>query len=135
MLALALSAAPKAKLPALTVYKTATCGCCAKWVEHMKANGFTVNVEVVPNTAVYRQKFGMPDRFASCHTTVAGKYTFEGHIPAADVKRFLAEKPAARGLAVPGMPLGSPGMEGVRSDPYQTLLVTEDGGSKVFEKH
>lgn len=140
-LALMLSAAParKAALPKVTVYKTATCGCCAKWVEHMKAAGFPVQVEVVPNTAPYRQQAGMPDKYGSCHTAVAAGYTFEGHIPAADIKKFLQAKPAALGLAVPGMPLGSPGMESVRSDPYQTLLIQKNDAGNVtatiFEKH
>lgn len=137
LLALTLSAAPATKtaLPKMTVYKTATCGCCAKWVDHMKAAGFNVSVEVVPSTAPYRQQFGMPEKFGSCHTAVAAGYTFEGHIPAADIKKFLAAKPAALGLAVPGMPLGSPGMESVRSDSYNTLLVNKSGGSTIFEKH
>lgn len=137
LLALALSAAPATKtaLPKMTVYKTATCGCCAKWVDHMKAAGFNVTVEIVPNTAPYRQQFGMPDKFGSCHTAVAGGYTFEGHIPAADIKKFLKEKPAALGLAVPGMPLGSPGMESVRSDAYNTLQIAKSGASTIFEKH
>jgi hypothetical protein len=136
---LALSAAPdnalSTALPKMTVYKTATCGCCAKWIDHMKAAGFNVKVEVVANTAPYRQQFGMPDKFGSCHTAVAGGYTFEGHIPPADIKKFLKAKPDALGLAVPGMPLGSPGMESVRSDPYNTLQISKTGASTVFEKH
>ncbi len=127
-----LTAAPK---PQMTVYKTATCGCCSKWVDHMRAAGFAVNVVTVPATAEYRAKHGIPDRFASCHTATVGPYTFEGHIPAADIQAFLKTKPKARGLAVPGMPMGSPGMEGPRPQPYQTLLIDLEGAAKTFAQH
>jgi hypothetical protein len=132
---LSLSLVTAAPMPKMTVYKTATCGCCGKWVEHMKAAGFAVDVMVVPATAEYRQKNGIPDRFGSCHTATVGPYTFEGHIPAADIQRFLKEKPQARGLAVPGMPMGSPGMEGPRPQAYETLLIGLDGSAKTYAKH
>lgn len=120
-------------LPALDVYKTPSCGCCGGWVEHMKAAGFAVNVHVVEDTAPVRKRHGIPDAFASCHTAVVAGYAVEGHVPAADVKRLLAQKPAAAGVSVPGMVAGSPGMEmGGRRDPYQVLLVDRAGRSSVF---
>jgi hypothetical protein len=120
--------------PLMTVYKTPTCGCCAKWVEHLKTAGFRIKVVEVPSTAEARAKAGIPEKFASCHTGVIDGYAIEGHVPAADVKRLLKEKPAAKGLAVPGMPMGSPGMEGPYSDAYSVLLITANG-SKVFQKY
>lgn len=113
----------------LVVYKTPTCGCCAKWVEHMRAAGFQVKVNEVANTAPIRARHGVAEKYASCHTAVAGSYVIEGHVPAADVRRLLKEKPKARGLAVPGMPMGSPGMEGPYQDAYSVLLLTEQGAS------
>ncbi len=133
LLALALPAAPPG--PAMTVYKTATCGCCGKWVDHLKANGFTVKVEIVPDMGASRQKLGVPEKLASCHTGVVAGYSIEGHVPAADIKRLLKEKPAGKGLAVPGMPMGSPGMEGPNADSYATLLFDNEGRSTVFAKH
>lgn len=133
LFALALPAAPAA--PSMTVYKTATCGCCGKWVDHLKANGFVIKVEIVPDTAIVRQKYGVPGKLASCHTGVIGAYSIEGHVPAADIKRLLKEKPVGKGLAVPGMPMGSPGMEGPQADAYATLLFDGEGRSTVFAKH
>src|SRR5918992_543484 len=104
----------QAAAPAVSVYKTRTCGCCAKWVDHLKANGFAPTVTDVPSTAEYRKKYGVPEQLLSCHTAVVGGYTVEGHVPAADIHRMLKQKPKAKGLAVPGMPLGSPGMEAHR---------------------
>jgi hypothetical protein len=122
--------------PKMTVYKTETCGCCAKWVDHVKAAGFDAQVVTVPGTASTRQKLGIPDAYASCHTATVGPYAIEGHVPAEDIHRLLKEKPKARGIAVPGMPIGSPGMEvGARKDPYQTFLIGLDGTAKVFAKH
>src|SRR3989442_3873386 len=105
------AAAPKVK-----VFKTRTCGCCAKWVEHLKANGFDVNVQEVASTAEYRQKYGVPDKLQSCHTATVGGYAIEGHVPAADIQRLLKDSPKATGMAVPGMPTGSPGMAVPRID-------------------
>lgn len=117
------SAAP----PAMTVYKTRTCGCCSKWVEHMRANGFRVTVQEVASTAEAQQRQGVPTGLRSCHTATVGGYTLEGHVPAVDVKRLLQSRPEAKGLAVPGMPMGSPGMEGARSDPYSVVLFGAKG--------
>lgn len=117
------------------VYKNPNCGCCGKWVEHMQKAGFNVRVHEVSDVAPMRAKFGMPEHYASCHTARVGGYVVEGHVPASDVKRLLKEKPKAIGLAVPGMPAGSPGMEGPPPTTYNTLLVQPGGGSKVYAKH
>lgn len=115
------------------VYKNPSCGCCTAWVDHLKAAGFTVDVTEVDDTAPVRKRLGMPDRLAGCHTGIVEGYALEGHVPAADVKRLLASKPQAVGLAVPGMPVGSPGMEyGDRKDRYQVILVDRKGRETVF---
>jgi len=130
-IAVDMSAAPSS----LTVYKSKTCGCCGKWVEHMRANGFKVTVNEVVSTAEYRQKYGVPEKLQSCHTAVVNGYSIEGHVPAAEIQRLLKEKPKAKGLAVPGMPAGSPGMEGPRHDAYS--VVSFDGGGilSVYQKY
>lgn len=120
----------------LSVYKTRTCGCCSKWVEHMRANGFDVNVTDVPSTAEYRRKYGVPDKLQSCHTAVVNGYALEGHVPAADVHRLLKSGVKAKGIAVPGMPLGSPGMEqGSRRQAYSVILFDASGGTSEFQKY
>ena len=121
--------------PPVVVWKSPTCGCCAKWVEHMEANGFKIAVRDQGNTAA-RKKAGIPLALGSCHTALVGGYAIEGHVPAADVRRLLKEKPDAIGLAVPGMPIGSPGMEqdGQR-DRYDVLLVARDGKTRIFSTH
>ena len=124
-----------AAAPVISVYKSATCGCCEEWVKHLRANGFTVEAHNVANPSDMREKMGMPDRFGSCHTAVVDGYTIEGHVPAAEIKRLLAAKPKAKGLATPGMPLGSPGMEGPRKDAYEVLLVMPDGSSRVYQHY
>ena len=117
------------------VYKSPSCGCCGKWAEHMRQNGFKVNVHEVDDVPAARKKLGMPDKLASCHTAKIGNYVFEGHVPAADVQRLLKEQPKALGLAVPSMPPGSPGMDIPNSPPYQTLIVQADGSTSVFAQH
>jgi hypothetical protein len=117
------------------VYKTASCGCCKGWVKHLEENGFAVKAHDVPNPGGYREKFGIPQELGSCHSARVGGYALEGHVPAAEIKRLLASKPKATGLAVPAMPLGSPGMEGPRSDPYDVLLVKKDGKTTVFKRY
>lgn len=118
------------------VYKNASCGCCTAWVEHLKTAGFAVDVTETDDTAGVRKRYGMPERLASCHTGVVDGYAIEGHVPAADIKRLLAQKPQAVGLAVPGMPVGSPGMEyGDRKDPYKVLLVDRRGRETVFARY
>ncbi|HZW20653.1 DUF411 domain-containing protein [Noviherbaspirillum sp.] len=130
-------AAPGAKgaLPVIEVYKSESCGCCHLWVDHLRANGFTVKATDVPDPSAYRKKHGVPEALGSCHTGVVAGYALEGHVPAAEVKRLLAERPKARGLAVPGMPMGSPGMEGSRKDSYDVLLIEADGRSRVYRHY
>jgi hypothetical protein len=118
----------------MTVYKTPTCGCCAKWVEHVRAAGIKVKVLEVPSTAQARANAGIKEKYGSCHTGLINGYAIEGHVPVADILRLIKEKPKAKGLAVPGMPMGSPGMEGPYKDAYSVLLVTEEG-STVFQKY
>ena len=135
VLALVLSLDVHGAGESVTVYKIATCGCCKMWVEHLKANGFQVTAQDVPSTAPYRQKYGVPDSLQSCHTAVVGGYVIEGHVPAAEIKRILREHPTAKGLAVPGMPLGSPGMEASRSDTYSVVLVGPSGKVSVYKTY
>jgi len=133
--ALALPLAACAAQPVIEVYKTATCGCCKEWVKHLEANGFKVKTQDVEDTSGYREKFGIPSEYGSCHTGRVSGYALEGHVPAGEIKRLLAEKPKARGLAVPGMPMGSPGMEGGRKDPYEVLLVKDGGKASVYQRY
>lgn len=119
----------------LEVFKSPYCGCCGAWVEHVRAAGFTVKVTEVEDMATFGSQFGVPEHLRSCHTTKAGKYVVEGHVPAADIKRLLKEKPDALGIAVAGMPAGSPGMDqGPEKEPYKTILVTAKG-ERVFAAH
>jgi hypothetical protein len=120
---------------AVEVYKSATCGCCEAWVKHLRANGFQVNAHDVANPSDMRGKMGIPNRLGSCHTAVIGGYAIEGHVPAAEIKRLLAAKPEARGLAVPAMPPGSPGMEGPTRMPYDVLLVRQDRTTEVYKHY
>jgi hypothetical protein len=122
----------------IVVYKTPTCGCCAMWVEHMRQNGFQPEVHDVSASQVraVSQAAGLKDEGTSCHTAKVGNFIVEGHVPAADVQRMLKERPAIAGIAAPGMPVGSPGMEmGGRKDPYNVIAFTKDGKSTVFAKH
>ncbi|POR11715.1 MULTISPECIES: DUF411 domain-containing protein [unclassified Diaphorobacter] len=123
---------------ALEVWKDANCGCCGDWITHMEQNGFKATVHDTGNNAV-RARLGLATKYGSCHTALVGGYVVEGHVPAADVQRLLREKPQALGLAAPGMPVGSPGMDGAayggRRDRYDTLLVLRDGSSRVFQSH
>lgn len=133
LLILPLGAAAAA--PFVEVYKSASCGCCQDWIEHLEANGFKVKTHNVASPSDYRRKFGIPEQLGSCHTGVVAGYALEGHVPASDIKRLLAEKPKARGLAVAGMPHGSPGMEGRRNDPYDVLLVQANGKYSVYKHY
>ncbi len=122
----------------LEVWKDPNCGCCQDWVDHMQANGFAVKVHDTGNNAV-RARLGLPQKLGSCHTALVGGYVVEGHVPASDVRALLQQKPKALGLAVPGMPVGSPGMDGPaygdRRDPYDVLLVAHDGSTRVFKSY
>jgi len=117
------------------VYKSESCGCCTKWVRHLEQNGFSVKAKNVANPSDYRGKSGIPNELGSCHTGLAEGYALEGHVPAAQIKRLLAEKPEARGLAVPAMPMGSPGMEGPTKHPYRVLLVDARGKHTVYKHY
>ncbi len=121
--------------PVLEVYKSPTCGCCGAWVDHMKENGYDVVVHEQQNLQSIKEKAGILPGQGSCHTAFIGDYVIEGHVPASDVDRLLAERPDAKGLTVPGMPVGSPGMEmGDRVDAYDVLLFDENG-TEVFSHH
>lgn len=120
---------------AITVYKSPTCGCCTAWVDHMKANGFTVTVRDIENLTPIKADAGVPSRLQSCHTAIVAGYAIEGHVPADLVKKFLAEKPKLAGLAVPGMPVGSPGMEqGNTRQPYEVLTFDAQGRTTVYAR-
>lgn len=123
------------------VWKTATCGCCHDWVAHLEANGFQVKTHDISDMAkaTQRRQLGLADKFGSCHTALVGGYVLEGHVPARDIRRLLKERPKALGLAVPGMPIGSPGMDGPayggRKDPYGVMLVQRDGSASVYQAY
>lgn len=118
------------------VYKSPTCGCCTDWVDHLKDNGFKVEVTETNDLNPIKVDAGLTPSLASCHTAFVGDYVIEGHVPANDIHRLIAEAPKVKGLAVPGMPAGSPGMEvGDRKDPYQVLMFNESGQTKVFAEH
>jgi hypothetical protein len=127
--------AASAAQPVIEVYKSATCGCCKAWIQHLEANGFQVHAHDVANPSDYREKFGMPNQLGSCHSATVQGYAIEGHVPASDIKRLLASKPKARGLSVPAMPPGSPGMEGARKDPFDVLLVGNGGTTSVYKHY
>lgn len=133
-----LSPGAHAAAPMVDIWKDPNCGCCLDWVKHLNANGFATRVHDEGNAAA-RQRLGIPAKFGSCHTAQLDGYAIEGHVPAADLRRLLKERPRAVGLAVPGMPIGSPGMDGAaygdRRDPYDVLLVLAGGGSRVFSSH
>ena len=119
--------------PSVTVYKSPTCGCCTKWVDHMRANGFDVTATNVEDMAAVKQKYGVPDKVGSCHTSLVGGYVIEGHVPADIVKRLLAERPKVAGLAVPGMPASAPGMD-IPGQPYTIVGFDKAGQVTVYER-
>jgi hypothetical protein len=125
----------------IEVWKSPTCGCCKDWISHLEKEGFEVKTHMVSESAktAQRSKLGMPEKLGSCHTALVKGYVLEGHVLGRDIRRLLTEKPRALGLAVPGMPLGSPGMDGPeyggRKDPYNVLLVQRDGSSSVFHAY
>lgn len=138
LVAPSLSAQGASASQVIQVWKDPQCGCCQEWVEHLRSNGFKAEIHDVGNTAA-RKRLGMPEKLGSCHTAMVGGYVIEGHVPASDIQRLLRERPAALGLAVPGMPIGSPGMDGPvykgRRDTYQVLLVQRDGSTRVFARY
>ena len=121
----------------VAVFKDASCGCCAQWVEHLKSHGFVPTSTNVDDLDALKTKYNVPRRAQSCHTAVVEGYVIEGHVPAADIQRLLKERPAIAGLAVPLMPIGSPGMEvpGVKPQPYDVLALHKDGKTDVFSSH
>jgi len=117
---------------AMTVYKSPTCGCCSAWVEHVEKAGFTCTVRDLPDLTEVKASFGIPRALESCHTAQIGGYLVEGHVPADLIQKMLRDKPTARGIAVPGMPIGSPGMEGGTPERYQVLLFDKAGTTRVY---
>lgn len=139
LFALALTAGALARVeavapaPVVTVYKSPSCGCCTKWVDHMRASGFEVVVKDMDDVTPIKNEAGVPKALRSCHTAVVSGYTLEGHVPADLVQKLLKEKPKnTAGLAVPGMPMGSPGMEGPRKDAYEVVAYGADGKTRVY---
>lgn len=132
------SAMPRAvakETPLVEVWRSASCGCCGAWVRHLRQSGLATRVHMVDDPSIIRRSLGIPDELGGCHTAKVGGYVIEGHVPASDIGRLLAERPAARGLAVPGMPPGSPGMDVPKSPPFEVLIVGLDGKSSVFARH
>jgi hypothetical protein len=124
-------------LPVVDVYKSPTCGCCSKWVEHLRASGFTVRTTDTEDVASLKASHRVPRQVQSCHTALVDGYVIEGHVPATDVQRLLAERPVITGLTVPGMPVGSPGMEVAsgKTEPYDVVAFDKSGTTRVFASH
>lgn len=120
----------------IDVYKSPTCGCCGEWVRHLQANAFEARAHDVADPGEYRRRYGVPEALASCHTAFVRGYAIEGHVPAREIRRLLAERPKAQGLAVPGMVVGSPGMEqGGKREPYEVLLFQRDGRYVAYARY
>lgn len=131
-----LACSTAAESASVVVFKNPSCGCCGAWVDHLKAQGFKVEVRELEDVGPVAGRLGVPDELRSCHTAEVGGYFVEGHVPAADVRKLLKDRPKAKGIAVPGMPAGSPGMEqGGAREPYDTLLVGKDGSTRMFAAH
>ena len=124
---------PAATATLVTVYKSPTCGCCTKWVEHLQEHGFRVEVRDTSDVQPVKARHGLPGNLASCHTALVGGYVVEGHVPADVIRRLLRERPQVAGVAVPGMPMGSPGMEGPYKDDYDIVSFTREGATQVYE--
>lgn len=121
--------------PDVRVYRSATCGCCKGWAKHLERNGFSVQVIDLEDLGAKKTELGIPRKLASCHTAEVGGFIVEGHVPASDVKRLLEERPDVRGLAVPDMPEGSPGMEGPNPERYTVWAFQPDGSAEAFAQH
>ena len=119
----------------ITVYKSPTCGCCVKWIDHLEAGGLSVEAIDVDDMARIKNENGVPDSLSSCHTALIDGYVIEGHVPVEDVIRLLEERPDVAGLAVPKMPVGSPGMEGPNPVPYDVLAFTKQGSTHTYASH
>lgn len=136
LLLLASSSPSQQKAAQVTVYKDRSCSCCKNWVEHLRTNGFQVDVKEVDGTAPYQKQYSVPANLVSCHTAVVDGYTIEGHVPAREIKKLLTERPKVTGLAVPGMPIGSPGMEvGTRVQAYSVMAFDKAGKSTVYARY
>jgi hypothetical protein len=125
----------QAALPTMTVYKSPSCGCCGKWIEHIEANGIAVEVKDMDDLGAIKQQYKVTSALQSCHTAVIEGYVIEGHVPASDIKRLLATKPKVVGLTIPGMPQSAPGMDLTPFKPYEVLSFDAKGSAKVFAKH
>lgn len=120
----------------MTVYRSPTCHCCGRWVDHVKAAGFEVQEVVTDEMGAIKDQYGVPENLASCHTAIVEGYVIEGHVPAADIQQLLSDRPEALGIAAPGMPVGAPGMEsGDKVDAYTVVLFTRDGETSTFAEH
>jgi len=125
-----------ASLPTVTVYKSPSCACCGDWVTHLRESGFEVNINSRMNVQPVKRQLGVPGALAACHTATVGGYVVEGHVPAQEVKDLLRDKPDVRGISVPGMPVGSPGMErGDRVEPYSVVAFTPAGDTSVVARY
>lgn len=120
---------------AIAVYRDPSCGCCAAWITYLRAHGYTVAVHEDQAMGAVKTRLGVPAGAVSCHTALIEGYVIEGHVPVDDIQRLLAEHPDARGLAAPGMPMGSPGMEMGAPQRYDVVLIGRDGSSRVFATH
>ena len=122
--------------PTITVYRSPSCGCCGKWIDHLREHGFQVDEQVTEDMDTIKQQYGIPEEMASCHTAIANGYAIEGHVPAADVQRLLTEQPAVAGIAVPGMPMGSPGMDmGETQEAFTVFSFDEAGTATAFQEY
>ncbi len=125
---------PRTTGETVVVYKSPSCGCCGKWVAHLQSHGFRVEVKEAADPAAAMREHGVPQELASCHTALVKGYVIEGHVPAEDIIRLLREHPAVAGLAAPGMPAGSPGMDGERA-PYNVIAFAADGSTSLYQQH
>ena len=137
LLTAAFGISAQGRQPVVAVYKSPTCGCCSKWVDHLRSHGFEVRATNTEDVDALKTKHAVPRQARSCHTALVGGYVVEGHVPAADIQRLLKERPAIAGIAVPGMPIGSPGMEvpGTKPQSFSVLSFTKDGSTRVFASH
>ena len=120
----------------MTVYRSPTCGCCEKWIDHVKQNHFVIKDIISDDMQAIKQKYGVPEKLASCHTAIVDGYVIEGHVPAADIQKLLKTKPKVTGISAPGMPMGSPGMEvGSRQDDFDVMSFDSAGNVQVFSEH
>lgn len=123
------------ELPTVQIYKSPTCGCCTKWAGHLRQQGFTVQAKDLTNVEPIKREHSVPAQLRSCHTALLGGYVIEGHVPVSDILRLLKERPQISGIAVPGMPIGSPGMEGPNPEAYKVFSFDDEGNIRPFSTH